>query len=206
MKTKPESAKSTAGRTSLLRLFGEPELSEQLTGIRAQRRTVLVHSAKCFSTPGDQEVENLRTLRSQQFPPSGIPALLVPEVKVIPEAMKSPERFRLLQKLEAVVVERLDNSFIARFQDHSRGGVEEEAEIPLDEISEDDLPLVQEGAVFYWSIGYERKAFGQLTRVSLIRFRRLPSLTQEDVDAARIRASFLSASLTRASEPPAANA
>ena|SRR2546430_6947733 len=122
---------------------------------------------------------------------------VVPDFRTIPEPAKSADRFRVLQKFEAVVVEVLEDSFIARFEDSSRGGIEEEAEIAFEEVSESDFPLLRPGAVFYWSIGYERKSFGQITRVSLIRFRRLPPLTEEELEGAQIRASLLNASMKR---------
>jgi hypothetical protein len=64
---------------------------------------------------------------------------------------------------------------------------EEEAEIPMDEVSAMDLDLVRPGALFYWSIGYRGHASGQRSRESLIRFRRLPRWSMEEVEHAQRR-------------------
>lgn len=190
---------ATSGE-SLLKLFRASERAN--THLQVKERTVLVHSVKkAFVASLDQRHDHPRfTMEQSRFTINAPPAT-VPELVAVPEPVKSGDRFRLLQKFEAVVVERLEDSFIARFSDPSRDGIEEEAEIAFDEISESDLPLVQPGAVFYWSIGYERKSFGQVSRVSLIRFRRLPPLTEEEVEGARIRASMLRASLKRTRDP-----
>jgi hypothetical protein len=186
------------------------------TRLRPKGRSLLVHNEIVL---GNERVANISDVNWLVSPSVGnpdaivfpalrqpdselaVPRAVVPDFRLVPEPVKSGDRFRLLQKFEAVVVERLEDSFIARFSDPSRDGIEEEAEIAFGEISESDLPLVQPGAVFYWSIGYERKSFGQVSRVSLIRFRRLPPLTDEEIEGARIRASMLHAILKRTSDP-----
>jgi len=95
-------------------------------------------------------------------------------------------RFFPLQQWEGYVEEKTPDSFIARLVDlDHRGASEEEAEILLSEVAEDDLALVTPGAVFYWSIGYRDQPTGERERVSLVRFRRLPRLTVDDVQRAR---------------------
>jgi len=190
---------ATSGE-SLLKLFRPSETPN--THPQVKERTVLVHSVKKeFVTSLDQRHDHPRFTMEQNRLTINAPPATVPELVAVPETVRSGDRFRLLQKFEAVVVERLEDSFIARFSDPSRDGIEEEAEIAFDEISESDLPLVQPGAVFYWSIGYEKKSFGQVSRVSLIRFRRLPPLTEEEIEGASIRASMLHATLKRTSDP-----
>lgn len=185
------------------------------TGLRPKERSLLVLNEVVIEREGvaNYSLINRSNARSIANPdanpsstsrPSAVSRVALPDVQVVPEPVKSGDRFRLLQKLEAVVVERLEDSFIARFEDKSRGGIEEEAEIAFDEVSENDLPLIQPGAVFYWSIGYERKQFGQVTRVSLMRFRRLPPLTGEEIKGASNSASLLNASLKRTIESNAA--
>ena len=83
--------------------------------------------------------------------------------------------FTSLQKWEGVVTRVLDNSFEARLIDLTADTPEEIAEIPLEEVSEDDFSLIQEGAIFYWNIGYRKMASGQRERVTFIRFRRFSS-------------------------------
>jgi hypothetical protein len=95
------------------------------------------------------------------------------------------------------------DSFVARLVDKTKPGPEEEAEIPLAEVMPGDHELVKPGAVFYWVIGYERKAHGQLWRSSVIRFQRLPSWSPADVAHAKKAAeTFLSfLDLDRANNP-----
>jgi hypothetical protein len=105
----------------------------------------------------------------------------------------SPQKsdFTSLQKWEGVVVNVHDNSFEARLIDLTANTPEETAEIPLEEVSEDDFSLIEEGAVFYWNIGYRKMISGQRERVTFIRFRRLPLWQKGEVDAARQKADKL---------------
>jgi hypothetical protein len=68
---------------------------------------------------------------------------------------------------------------------------EKEAEIPLEEVSPDDLELLQPGAVFYWTIGYDISPSGTRRRASEIKFRRLPSWTKGDIARVRDQANEL---------------
>jgi hypothetical protein len=68
--------------------------------------------------------------------------------------------------------------FSARLKDRTNAEAADEfVTLSLDEVPESDRALVQPGAVFYWFIGYDVSRFGQLTRTSRIRFRRLPAWT-----------------------------
>ena len=57
---------------------------------------------------------------------------------------------------------------------------EEEAEIPLEEISESDAVKMKVGSIFRWVVGYKRWAMGQKERVSSIVFRDLPAVSRSD--------------------------
>ncbi|MDD9984879.1 MAG: hypothetical protein OXQ31_01260 [Spirochaetaceae bacterium] len=72
---------------------------------------------------------------------------------------------------------------MARLVDLTNGSSheEEEAIIPLDEISDDDAAKLREGAIFRWVIGYERTPAGTKKRVSQIVFRDIPRLTERDL-------------------------
>jgi len=89
-----------------------------------------------------------------------------------------------LQKWEGTVLSRGKDSFWARLTDQNRVGLDEEAEILLTEVSEDDLPLVAPGAVFYWNIGCHIDASRRTRRFSVIRFRRLPAWTEKELQQA----------------------
>lgn len=59
------------------------------------------------------------------------------------------------------------------------------AEIGKDHISPRDLGLVEEGAMFTWSIGFRTESHGQKSLSSSIRFRRMPPWSEADLDRAR---------------------
>jgi len=85
-----------------------------------------------------------------------------------------------LQKWEGYVLEVTNDGFIGRLADITDGHTEEEADFSMDEISPDDVALVQPGAGFYWSIGHQTDLTGRQRSVSELRFRRLPAWTPEE--------------------------
>ena len=91
--------------------------------------------------------------------------------------------FHLLQEWEGYVIEIGEDDFTVRLLDLTAGSSheEEEAVIPLSEISEDDLKRLHLGSIFRWVIGYERSASGTKRRVSQIVFRDLPVVTKQDI-------------------------
>jgi hypothetical protein len=92
----------------------------------------------------------------------------------------------ILQTWEGVVVSRVGEEFEATLRDLTdRSAPAEAATFPVSEVSPDDRRLIEPGAVFYWFLGQELSSFGQLKRISTIRFRRLPMWT----DAQRRRAA-----------------
>ncbi len=86
------------------------------------------------------------------------------------------------QQWEGTVEEVSGDEIVARLRDlTSAENPDERATISRDEIADADQALVSQGAVFYWSIGYERTVFGQKSAKSFIRFRRLPAWTKSEV-------------------------
>jgi len=109
----------------------------------------------------------------------------------IPPRLSTPKKkFRVLQKWEGYVIEVEQDTFFARLVPIVGEGPDQEAEIYLEEIEPDDRILIEPGAVFYWSIGYSDKPAGR-ERVSLIRFRRLPTWTRRELEIARTKAAKL---------------
>lgn len=97
-----------------------------------------------------------------------------------PRAAVPRARFEVLEQWEGVVEELRAGEFSARLQ--STGDREEEVgTFDLAEVAEDDLPLVQPGAVFYWYAGYRVEPHGQKLFTSEIRFRRLPAWSKSDL-------------------------
>ena len=90
-----------------------------------------------------------------------------------------------LQEWEGYVVEIRKTDFTARLIDLTTGAdhEEEEAVIPIAELSDDDAGKMREGSVFRWVIGYERSPAGTKKRVSQIVFRDLPTMTEADLRA-----------------------
>ena len=80
---------------------------------------------------------------------------------------------------EGYVIERNKDFFSARLVDTSNQRPDEDVEIKFNRISFDDRHLVLPGAIFYWSIGYERIR-GNVQGISIIKFRRLPRWTKSD--------------------------
>jgi len=94
-------------------------------------------------------------------------------------------RFESLQKWRGVVLEVSDEYFLARLVDMESPAPDEEAEILKREISDEDLQLIELGAVFYWNIGYQVDPSGQRKRASVIRFRRLPIWMPKELSDAK---------------------
>jgi hypothetical protein len=104
-----------------------------------------------------------------------VPAILPPPMQI------RPERFLTLAKWVGRVQRVSDETFVALVEDRLENRPEEEVEFARGEVSPVDEPLLVPGAVFYWSIGYRDRLGGQRTRVSVIRFRRLPKLSATDL-------------------------
>ena len=102
-----------------------------------------------------------------------------------------------LQEWEGYVLDIRATDFVAHLVDLtvSSSQEEEEAVIPLTEISDDDAFKMREGSIFRWVIGYERSAAGTKKRVSQIVFRDLPAMTKSDLRNGRVWADQISDSL-----------
>jgi len=120
---------------------------------------------------------------------------LLPE---FPQYMSRQENsFAALQEWEGYVVEVGNDDFTARLRDVTAGSVyeDEEADFPVDDISESDRELLRPGAIFRWAIGYERTRGGTKRRISQIVFRRLPQWTAKDLEVSLLEARALAAFL-----------
>lgn len=106
-----------------------------------------------------------------------------------PQPRPVKEYFRALQKWKGVVVEVRQDTFLAQIVSIDENS-SQEAEIYIEEVGQEDQALIEPGAVFYWTIGYLNKASGTL-RASIIRFRRLPTWTKRELEAADAKANEL---------------
>jgi hypothetical protein len=103
-------------------------------------------------------------------------------------------KFVTLVEWEGVVLEVLpeEGMFSANIQDTSGDDVPQEyAEFYTEDLKDDDLPLLRQGAVFRWVIGKRENEFGTIERTSRIIFRRLPAYNQADFASAEARAAAL---------------
>jgi hypothetical protein len=121
----------------------------------------------------------------------------VPEVlaSIARSQLVSPSRsrFELLQQWEGTVVAVGEDSFEVTLKDlTTQSNPEESAELLLEDVGEGDRQLLEPGAVFYWSVGYEDTPRGR-ERKSIIRFRRLPGWGKQQLMAVRNRTAELNA-------------
>jgi len=113
----------------------------------------------------------------------------------VTSSIQLKEQFTSLQKWEGVVEEVKSDYFVARLVDLTEPNQDEEAEFALDDVPEADRPLIAPGAIFYWNIGYLDNRHGQRYRASLIRFRRLPAWTEDEIKASREEAERIANAL-----------
>lgn len=144
------------------------------------------------------DVASIRSLDTGPTPataPNGSPAsaatvqesfspfpVLLPQV----EPASATRSFHALQEWEGHVTAIREREFCALLVDVTAGASseEEEAWIPIAEISGEDARNLRVGGIFRWVIGYERE-YRTKKRVSQIVFRDLPALTASDIDAGR---------------------
>ena len=100
--------------------------------------------------------------------------------------------FQLLQSWAGNVISIESDSFVAVVHDRTNpNNPDGEVTLDIKEVTSDDLPLLAEGAVFYWSIGYADFPGRPRLRISEIRFRRLPSWSQKEIDSSKEKAKRL---------------
>jgi len=102
-------------------------------------------------------------------------------------------RFEIIQQWEGHI-EELDDKlkvFRTRLIDLTSGGTDEYTEFPYDEVDQDDYDLMKEGAIFYYTIGKVQLSSGQIKKDSFLKFKRLPRITQADLDSFKKQADNL---------------
>lgn len=105
-------------------------------------------------------------------------------IPLLPNRQSGKLTFEVLHKWEGVVEEIAADHFLARLYDLKDDTTQEEVELLMKEVSPSDRDLVQVGAFFYLTIGYETKPSGQVQKVFRIRFKRVPPITEEEMDEA----------------------
>lgn len=84
-----------------------------------------------------------------------------------------------------------ERRFTADLHDKAALAQSYSAEISLTEIDPEDLDLVKEGAVFYWTFGKVNVSRGSPVNYDQIRFRRLPNWTKTRLETATRKATEL---------------
>ena len=110
------------------------------------------------------------------------------------------DSFLSLEKWEGYVLELTDDTFVARLRNLRKGTPkgkyhEEEAEFLREDVSAPDHALLQEGAIFYWSVGYRIEPSGQRHRESVVTFRRMPVWSERDLRRAQTKGEQLGKSV-----------
>lgn len=98
------------------------------------------------------------------------------------------ENFISLQRWEGHVIKITRSSFWARLFNFSDSGIVEEAKFSKEEIDKQDEDLLDIGSIFTWNIGYLDRPSGR-SRISIIRFRRLPTWSQCELAKAKSEAA-----------------
>jgi hypothetical protein len=100
----------------------------------------------------------------------------------LPSIRESKLKVTLLQRWIGDVEEVKGDRFFAVLHDATNDqNPPELGEFECAEVSPSDIPLLAEGARFYWSIGYTDTPGGQRQRVSELRFARRSRLTESEI-------------------------
>ena len=112
----------------------------------------------------------------------------------IPKPRNPEYQTEVLQQWEGIVETVGNESFTSRLRDLTNKEYypREIAELPIEDISDDDQELLQEGAVFYLTVGRSIHFSGRQQRFGHIVFRRLPGWTPSTLRRAEKRAERLS--------------
>lgn len=154
--------------------YVEPETEER------QLRTEELVSEPNLDESNSTSVRNLNG-SSDAFHINAGPIFSLPPLQTIVQ-----EYFQAIQKWEGQVTSVGEDSFYAQIRPIvGEGTAEQVAEIYIDDVAESDRPLIELGAIFYWSIGYLDRPSGRL-RASILRFRRLPSWTELELKHAEV--------------------
>jgi hypothetical protein len=103
----------------------------------------------------------------------------------LPSLRESKWKVTVLQRWIGLVEQVETNRFVAVVNDATNSqNPPEQVEVDLEEVSTSDLPLLAQGATFYWCIGYRDTPGGQRERISTLRFARQPHLSKAVADRA----------------------
>jgi hypothetical protein len=144
------------------------------------------------ATPPDSEVSSTAST-DETVSVASIKLDELLNVRKAPEPLFFTSTFAPVQEWEGYVRAIGPESISADLVDMTANErkITEVAEIPLDELSDNDRAKLRLGGIFRWSIGYQRTPRGTKMRVSNIVFRDLPRWTDKDLREAKEKASKL---------------
>ena len=186
----PQAARSTAGARvdALGRRRGsdtDTVAEELIRGVNEAVRVTLKHGTEARPTPTVHNLDKEGTALPSLARGNRNAGDLSPVVNLpLPLPRRAPTAsFHALQEWEGYVVEMRATDFVAHLTDLTAGASheQEEAIIPLTELSDHDAARMTTGSVFRWVIGYERSPAGTKKRVSQIVLRDLPAMTEADL-------------------------
>ena len=168
-----------------------PEGSEHVTSPMSANGATSPSNTRSIG-PNKSGSSAASTTTSESAPPSSV-------ISFAAMRKKPREReavFIGLEEWEGVVLSIGADCFVARLVNRTHPDQpDEEAEFPLDLVSEDDRSLLRPGAVLRWTAGVTKLPGGGKQSTSQIVFRRLPQwtareLAEADEIAARLAAAF----------------
>jgi hypothetical protein len=130
-----------------------------------------------------QIINELKSTKGMDLIIDGQSFVSPPAVKSLP----TPERMQILQKWQGTVwsIDEVLNEFTAQIVDKTNpDNPIELVTISNDELSNQSLSLLNVGAIFYWSIGYELKGATK-KKTSVIHFSRLKNFSSRHITEAK---------------------
>ena len=152
-----------------------------------------------LNRPPTDPVDERSAAANTDSDPTGTPqAIEVPdlEARVPPQPQLGKRAFVPSYQWEGVVEEVTEEGFVGRLVPYEDGKPDpsrvEYGDFSFDDLSDDaDVDLVENGAVFYWTVGRARDDWGTIKKSSLVRFRRLPTPTSYMSNLAATEAAAL---------------
>lgn len=189
--------KPTTARQTIFRFAGSPLVEPMLTGgVKDDISETILPSLSDEPMKGPFE-------NTGQILTNHVSRKVEPLISLRPQATKV-RKFGVLQTWEGVITEIAGDTMVAHLRDLTDlAGEMEVVEFESGEIPDEDRPLAKVGGVFYWSVGYETRAGGQIVRTSQIRFRRTRNWSRNDIERIEMEASQLQTRFTDAATNPA---
>jgi len=187
---------------TLAALLSNP-LTEFESDVRTESGLVAALARAWFDRRADRSLRKLDLLGHKNRPNREMqqteatvvdPASVFKRPNIHRDVLRRPQpMFVPLQEWEGYVVKITDSHVLANLLDLASDATrpDQQAEIPLQEFSDDDIPKLSVGKVFRWAIGYQRSPTGTKMRVSQIIVRDLPQWSRRELAEAKDEAREL---------------